>query len=107
MHALRRHQVATFTKELTREFKIVMAETTVSVFIQNQVASDTNEPTQEKLFMKKNIQRTHQWNLPWLNTGKKHVNIYSCWICPEELGRYDLLLKHYDNHMMLSDTTEI
>ena len=26
---------------------------------------------------------------------------------PGELGRYDLLLKHYDNHMMLSDTTEI
>ena len=38
---------------------------------------------------------------------KEHVNIISCCICQGELGRYDLLLKHYDNHMMLSDTTEI
>ena len=71
MHALRRHQVATFTKEFTREFKIVIAETTVSVIMQNQVASDANEPMQEKLFMKKDIQRTRQWNLPWLNMVKK------------------------------------
>ena len=71
MHALRRHQVATFTKEFTREFKIVIAETTVSVIMQNQVASDANEPMQEKLFMKEDIQRTRQWNLPWLNAAKK------------------------------------
>ena len=71
MHALRRHQVATFTKEFTQEFKIVIAETTVSAFMQNQVASDANEPMHEKLFMKKDIQRTRQWNLPWLNMVKK------------------------------------
>ena len=84
MHASRRHQVAKFTKEFTREFKIVIAETTVSVIMQNQVASDANEPMQEKLFMKKDIQRTRQWNLPWLNTVKKKVNIFSCWTCQEE-----------------------
>ena len=71
MHALRRHEVAKFTKEFTREFKIVIAETTVSVIMQNQVASDANEPMQEKLFMKEDIQRTRQWNLPWLNRVKK------------------------------------
>ena len=75
MHALRRHQVATFTKEFTREFKIVIAETTVSAFMQNQVASDANEPMHEKLFMKKDIQRTRQWNLPWLNMVKKSQHI--------------------------------
>ena len=83
MHALRRHQVATFTKEFTREFKIVIAETAVSAFMQNQVASDANEPMHEKLFMKKDIQRTRQWNLPWLNMVKE-VNIFSCWTCQEE-----------------------
>ena len=106
MHALRRHQVATFTKEFTREFKIVIAETTVSAFMQNQVASDANERMHEKLFMKKDIQRTRQWNLPWLNMVKKKVNIFSCWTCQEEYRRYYLLSKHYHNHMM-SDTNEI
>ena len=71
MHALRRHEVAKFTKEFTREFKIVIAETTVIVIMQNQVASDANEPMQEKLFMKEDIQRTRQRNLPWLNRVKK------------------------------------
>ena len=76
MYALRRHQVATFTKEFTREFKIVIAETTVSAFMQNQVARDANEPMHEKLFMKKDNQRTRQWNLPWLNTvKKKHIQL--------------------------------
>ena len=77
MHALRRHQVATFTKEFTREFKIVSAETTVSALIHHQVASDANESMYEKLIRKKDIQRTHQWNLPWLNTVNKNMSTYT------------------------------
>ena len=38
---------------------------------------------------------------------KKPVNIFSSCICQEELGKYDLLLKDYDNRIMLSDTTDI
>ena len=77
MHALRRHQVATFTNEFTREFKIVIAETTVSALIHHRVASDASESMQEKLIMKKDIQRTHQWNLPWLNTVNKNMSTYT------------------------------
>ena len=76
MHALRRHQVATFTKEFTRELKIVIAETTVSALIHHRVLSDANESMQEKLIVKKEIQMC-QWNLPWLNTGNKNMSTYS------------------------------
>ena len=76
MHALRHHQVATFTKEFTRELKIVIAETTVSALIHHRVASDANESMQEKLIVKKEIQRC-QWNLPWLNTRNKNMSTYS------------------------------
>ena len=60
MHALRRHQVATFTTEFTRELKIVVAETTLSALMHHQVASDANESMQEKLFRMKDIQKCHQ-----------------------------------------------
>ena len=83
MHALRRHQVATFTKEFTRELKIVIAETTVSVIMQNQVASDANEPMQEKLFMKRHSEDSSMES-PMAEHGKKKVNIFSCWTCLEE-----------------------
>ena len=29
------------------------------------------------------------------------LNTFSCWICQEELSSQELLMEHYDNHMIL------
>ena len=33
--------------------------------------------------------------------SSNQLNTFSCWICQEELSSQELLIEHYDNHMIM------
>ena len=74
MHALRRHQFATFRKEFTRELKIVVAETTVSALMHHYESKriHAGEAVQEEKHS-----AVSSMESPMAEHGKRNMSTYS------------------------------